>query len=303
MVNTWSLYKPLLHGLLKLAGMNRRVVEIESGTTINFWVPSDETTSKKKPAVVFLHGFGSDGILAWQFQVFALANKYAVYVPDLLFFGDSTTDKSDRSPAFQAECMAEGLWKLGVEKCTLVGLSYGGMVGFKMAEMYPNLVKSMVITCSVMALTESITRDGLQRIGCPSWPQYLIPETVEGVKTLLDVAFYKLPWIPNFIYKDILEAMYSDHRKERHELLEDLIVKDKNFTAPHFTQRIHLLWGGEDIIFDKTEVRNLMELLQGKATLHCIERAGHLVELERPFVYNRQLKKILASLHEDGKEN
>ncbi|KAJ6766075.1 EPOXIDE HYDROLASE 4-LIKE [Salix purpurea] len=236
MVNTWSLYKPLFHGVLKLAGMNRQVVEIESGTTINFWVPSDETTSKKKPAVVFLHGFGFNGILTWQFQVLALANKYAVYVPDLLFFGDSTTDKSERSPAFQAECMAKGLWKLGVEKCTLVGLSYGGMVGFKMAEMYPNLVDSMVITCSVMALTESITRDGLQRIGFPSWAQYLIPETVEGVKTLLDVAFYKLLWIPNFIYKDILEVMYSDHRKERHELLEDLIVKDKNFTAPHFTQ-------------------------------------------------------------------
>ncbi|KAJ6368671.1 hypothetical protein OIU78_001114 [Salix suchowensis] len=222
-------------------------------------------------------------------EVLALANKYAVYVPDLLFFGDSTTDKSERSPAFQAECMAKCLRKLGVEKCTLVGLSYGGMVGFKMAEMYPNLVDSMVITCSVMALTESITRDGLQRIGFPSWAQYLIPETVEGVKTLLGRCF--------------LQAMYIDHRKERHELLEDLIVKDKNFTAPNFTQRIHLLWGGDDIIFDKTEARNLIELLQGKATLHCIERAGHLVELERPFVYNRQLKKILASLHEDGRGN
>ncbi|KAG5247776.1 epoxide hydrolase [Salix suchowensis] len=289
MVNTLSLYKPLLHGLMKLAGMNRQVVEIESGTAINFWVPSDEPPN-----------------LLWcffMFQVLALANKYAVYVPDLLFFGDSTTDKSERSPAFQAECMAKCLQKLGVEKCTLVGLSYGGMVGFKMAEIYPNLVDSMVITCSVMALTESITRDGLQRIGFPSWAQYLIPETVEGVKTLLDVAFYKLPWIPNFIYKDILEAMYFDHRKERHELLEDLIVKDKNLTAPNFTQRIHLLWGGDDIIFDKTEARNLIELLQGKATLHCIERAGHLVELERPFVYNRQLKKILASLHEDGRGN
>ncbi|KAL9354402.1 hypothetical protein Peur_052372 [Populus x canadensis] len=303
MVNTLSLYKPLLHGLMKVAGMRRQVVEIESGTVINFWVPSDETTAKRKSAVVFLHGFGFDGILTWQFQVLALANKYAVYVPDFLFFGDSITDKSERSPAFQAECMAKGLRKLGVEKCTLVGLSYGGMVGFKMAEMYPNLVDSMVITCSVMALTKSISRAGLQRIGFSSWAEYLIPETVKGVKTLLDVAFYKLPWMPNFIYKDILEDMCFDHRKERHELLEELIVEDKNFTAPHFTQRIHLLWGGDDIIFDMKECRNLIDLLQGKATLHCIERAGHLVELERPFVYNRQLKKILASLYEDGKEN
>jgi hypothetical protein len=32
--------------------------------------------------------------------------------------------------------------------------------------------------------------------------------------------------------------MCFDHRKERHELLEELIVEDKNFTAPHFTQVI-----------------------------------------------------------------
>jgi pimeloyl-ACP methyl ester carboxylesterase len=208
MVNTLSLYKPLLYGLMKVAGMRRQVVEIESGTVINFWVPSDETTAKRKSAVVFLHGFGFDGILTWQFQVLALANKYAVYVPDFLFFGDSITDKSERSPAFQAECMAKGLRKHGVEKCTLVGLSYGGMVGFKMAEMYPNLVDSMVITCSVMALTKSISRAGLQRIGFSSWAEYLIPETVKGVKTLLDVAFYKLPWMPNFIYQDILEVSF-----------------------------------------------------------------------------------------------
>ncbi|CAK7329694.1 unnamed protein product [Dovyalis caffra] len=302
MVNTLSLYKPLLHGLMKLAGVRPQAVEIEPGTVINFWLPN-ETTAKNRPAVVFLHGFGFDGILTWQFQVLALAKKYAVYVPDFLFFGDSITDKTERSPAFQAECMAKGLGKLGVEKCTLVGLSYGGMVGFKMAQMFPNLVESMVITCSVMALTESITRAGQQRIGFSSWSEYLIPETVKGVKKLLDIAFYKLPWVPDFVYKDILEALYFDHRKERHELLEALIVKDKDFTVPHFTQRIHLLWGGDDIIFDMEEVRDLIELLEGKATLHCIERAGHVVELERPFVYNRQLKNILASLYVEGQEN
>ncbi|KAJ6896638.1 LOW QUALITY PROTEIN: hypothetical protein NC651_022741 [Populus alba x Populus x berolinensis] len=295
MVNTLSLYKPLLQGLMKLAGVRPRAVEIEPGTVIHFWVPS-ETTTTSKPAVVFLHGFGLDGILTWQFQVLALAKKYAVYVPDLLFFGDSITDKTERSPAFQAECMAKGLRKLRVEKCTLVGLSYGGIVGFKMAEMFPVLVDSMVITCSVMALTESITCAGLQRIGFSSWADYLIPETVEGVKKLLDFAFYKLPWIPDFVYRDILEALYFDHKKERHELLEASTVKDEDFTVPSFTQRIYLLWGGDDIIFDKEEVRNLKELLEGKATEHCIERAGHLVELECPLAYNRTLKQILASI-------
>lgn len=32
-----------------------------------------------------------------------------------------------------------------------------------------------------------------------------------------------------------------------------------------------------------------------KATLKAIKKAGHLVNLERPCIYNRELKRILAS--------
>ena len=201
-----------------MAGMRPQRVEIEPGTVMNFWVPAKTTKGSStlrpkdriqfqpKKAVVLLHGFAANGILTWQFQVLSLANKYAVYVPDFLFFGDSITDSDDRSPSFQAGCVAKGLSQLGVEKCTLVGLSYGGMVGFKMAQLYPNLVESMVITCSVMALTESVSSESLRWIGFENWSDCLLPETVEGVKAMFDVGTYKLPNVPDWIYKQCLEV-------------------------------------------------------------------------------------------------
>ncbi|XP_048229624.1 uncharacterized protein LOC8271427 isoform X1 [Ricinus communis] len=298
MVNTIAMYMPLLHGLLKVAGMRSQAVVLEPGTTINFWVPTETTD---KPVVVFLHGFGLNGILKWQFQVLSFARTYAVYVPNFLFFGGSITDKPYRSPVFQAECIAKSLRKLGVESCSLVGLSYGGMAGFKMAEMYPDLVKSMVVTGSVIALTESITRAGLERIGFSSWAEYLIPRTIKGVKDMLDIAIYKLPWIPNFVFEDVLEVMF-DNRKERMELLEALITKDKDFTVPDYSQKIHLLWGEDDRIFNLEVAHNLKEQLEGKTKLHYIEKAVHLPSLERPFVYNILLKKLFASLHEDRQQ-
>ncbi|XP_050234940.1 uncharacterized protein LOC126683147 [Mercurialis annua] len=295
MVNTIAIYTPLLHGLLKLAGMKPQAVELEPGTTVHFWIPTKPTN---KPVVVLLHGFGLNGILTWQFQILSLAREYAIYVPDFLFFGESITDKPNRSPAFQAECIAMSLRKLGVEKCSLVGLSYGGMVGFVMAAMYPDLVKSMVVSGSVLALTESITSTGLQRIGFSSWNEYLLPETVEGVKNMLEIASYKLPWMPSFVFRHILEVMF-DNRKERNELLDTLITKDKDFTIAHFSQsqNIHLLWGENDRIFNLEVAQNLREQLEGKAPLHCIKKAGHLVPMERPCFYNSQLKKILATIY------
>jgi pimeloyl-ACP methyl ester carboxylesterase len=209
MVNIFAVYKPLLRGLMSLAGVKPQMVEIEPGTAMHFWVGNDVAKNKQtetKSAVVFLHGFAADGIITWQFQVLALARNYRVYVPDLLFFGGSLTDKSDRSPEFQAECLAKGLRKLGVERCTLVGFSYGGMVGFKMAQMFPELVESMVVTGSVMALTESVSCAALERIGFNSWSEFLLPNSAKGVELLYEIATYKLPKIPNFLYKNYLEV-------------------------------------------------------------------------------------------------
>ncbi|KAJ4716521.1 Alpha/beta hydrolase fold [Melia azedarach] len=304
MVNVVAIHKSFLRGLLKLVGMTQQAVEIEPGTVLNFWVPTEtkkrtNTRSSKKHAVVFLHGFAMDGILTWQFQVLALAGKYAVYVPDLLFFGSSFTDRPERTMEFQGECVAKGLRKLGVERCTLVGLSYGGMVGFKMAEMYPDLVESMVVTCSVTALTESVSNAALKRIGFSSWKDYLLPQTENGVKVLFDVASYNLPKAPNFVYKHILEATFG-HRNERIELLEALVISDKEFTIPHFRQKMHLFWGKNDKIFDMQTAQNFKEQVGENATLESIEKAGHIVNIERSCFYNRRLKTILTSFIEEN---
>ncbi|KAE8732898.1 Alpha/beta-Hydrolases superfamily protein, putative isoform 2 [Hibiscus syriacus] len=288
-----KIYKFFLHYVLKLAGISPQKIEIQPGTIINFWSPT--AIKSRKPAVVFLHGFALDGILTWHFQALALAKDYSVYVPDFVFFGDSVTDTTERSAEFQADCVAKGLKKLGVEKCILVGLSYGGMVGFKMAEAYPGLVESMVVSCSVIALTESISKARLSHIGFKSWGDYLLPDSVKGVETLLRVASVSLPKLPNWFYKEILEGI-SIYREEKLELLVALIINDKEFTLPSYHQKIHLLWGKNDQIFDSHIARSVKQQIGERASLEYIEKAGHLVLQERPFTYNSRLKKILVSL-------
>jgi hypothetical protein len=40
--------------------------------------------------------------------------------------------------------------------------------------------------------------------------------------------------------------------------------------------------------------------LGNRTRLQHIEKAGHLVHMERPFVYNKRLKEILSTLWEEG---
>ncbi|KAL5714451.1 hypothetical protein ACHQM5_016414 [Ranunculus cassubicifolius] len=308
MVNLVAAQKPLLHGLMKLAGLRPTTVELEPGTKLSFWVPSETLKKpknpkpeKKKPVVVLIHGFAAEGIVTWQFQVGALAKKYSVYVPDLLFFGGSITDSSDRSPGFQADCLVDCLGKLGIAKCIVVGFSYGGMVAFKMAEKYPKLVQALVVSGSIINMTDSISDANLDKLGVSSSSELLLPTSVQGLKNLFSVAVHRKIWFPNCLYRDYLEVMFTN-RKERTELLEALVISNKEEIIPDFMQKIHLLWGEEDQIFSTEIAYNMKEKLGEKATMKSIKRGGHLVHLERPCAYNKQLKKFLASLQKEGYE-
>ncbi|XP_056165020.1 uncharacterized protein LOC115688578 isoform X2 [Syzygium oleosum] len=216
MVNTVKLYKPLLRAIMKLAGLRPQKIEVEPGTVMNIWAPirsRKNANSGEKPAVVFLHGFVGDGILTWQFQVLALARDYAVYVPDLLFFGGSSTRHGRRTVGFQAECLGRGLAKLGVRRCTVVGFSYGAMVAFRLAESRPELVLSVVATCSGPALTESLSRECLERMGFPTWSEFLLPDSADALKKLLDIGSFRFPRLPKCVFKHALESWLRQRRR------------------------------------------------------------------------------------------
>ncbi|KAK9060382.1 hypothetical protein SSX86_021086 [Deinandra increscens subsp. villosa] len=303
MGNVFVVLTPFIHGLVKLAGLTPQTIEIEPGTIMNIWVPKETVTKKNqtityvpptKPAVLFLHAFTMDGIHTWFLQVFALSREYSLYVPDLLFFGGSITDRNERSPSFQAEFVAKGLGKLGVEKVTLVGLSYGGAVGFEMAKLYPKLVKAMVVSATVVELTESISLESYKQIGVTKWSEFLLPKTVEEFRRLFSFGFHKFPAFPDFFCRDILQTMYHN-RRERTELLESLVITDKDATTSYnnYSQEIHMVWGDDDKIFGLDLAMTMKTRLGNKTTLDLIKDAGHLLPIERPLCYNKRLKCIL----------
>ncbi|PKI69251.1 hypothetical protein CRG98_010388 [Punica granatum] len=286
MVNIFKAYSySILRGIMKFVGLRPQMIEIEPGTVIKLWAP---TKTSDKPAVILLHGFAVDGMLTWQLQALSLAGQYAVYVPDFMFFGGSTTDRTEKSVAFQAQ-------------------STGGLVSFELARKCPELVESLVVPGSVMTLTESISAHFFQRMGddgvmLSSWSDFLLPQSAKGARTKFKIATYKLPrWIPECFFRQYVEVA-SERRKEKAELLEALVIPDDEDPnkIPTLSQRVHLLWGANDKIFPMKVAISLKEKLGEKATLESIEGAGHVALLERPIVYNRLLRKTLASLVEAG---
>uniref|UniRef100_A0A0D9WK96 AB hydrolase-1 domain-containing protein n=1 Tax=Leersia perrieri TaxID=77586 RepID=A0A0D9WK96_9ORYZ len=286
MVNWVEVLRKFLGWVAKNAGLWRLDVAVEDAgaTVMSFWAPAPPRDDKgatseiKRTSVVLVHGFAGDGIVTWGLQLAALAKRHDVYVPDLLHFGASSSPPSNRSPAFQAACVAAALRRLGVERCAVVGFSYGSVVAFRMAEAFPGLVRSVVVSGAAVDMTHAMNDALLARRGAGSLGELLLPESVDRLRSLFSAAIHRKLWLPDRLLRDFLEVMFTN-RKERGEMLE--------------VTKILPLWGENDDFVTIEMTKKLKEELGEKATLRSISKAGHLVHLERPCVYNRILMEFL----------
>ncbi|KAK8942310.1 hypothetical protein KSP40_PGU019054 [Platanthera guangdongensis] len=221
--------------LLLLCGLYPRTVSSSCGTTkIHLWGPRRRRPDR--PALVLIHGFGV--FSKWQFegQIASLSRRFDLYLPDLLFFGGSATADENRSVEFQARCVAEAMRKLGVERYSVAGVSYGGFVAFRMAASAAEKeVERVVIITAGIAATATERRKMTAREG-RDVAEWLLPTAVEDLRILFRRCMYRPPtWLPAFLLRDFIEVfagncLYSIFFSAFHRNVFHLLVNvDNNY--------------------------------------------------------------------------
>ncbi|MFE3055770.1 alpha/beta fold hydrolase [Nocardia sp. NPDC059239] len=99
------------------------------------------------PVVVMLAGFGLDHRL-WDGQVESLASTHRVICVDLLGTGRSSKPLTGYATVEQADLLIDTLHRLRVDRFSLVGHSFGGMVAFAVAALRPDLVERLILVGS-----------------------------------------------------------------------------------------------------------------------------------------------------------
>ncbi len=106
-----------------------------------------ESGNPQNPALVLLHGSLSNSF-CWFSDVPLLSMHYHVFAVDLI--GEAGLSAQSR-PAYQSgayqQWLDEVLGGLGLEKCSIVGLSLGGWMALRYATIHPEKVKSLVLLC------------------------------------------------------------------------------------------------------------------------------------------------------------
>ncbi|KDP34016.1 hypothetical protein JCGZ_07587 [Jatropha curcas] len=284
-----SLYAHYLRSCFTSAGLSRHSVDIDTETTIHLWAPSsNQTSTANKPSLVFIHGFGPVALWQWRRQVQFFWPHFNIYVPDLIFFGESTTKSSERSEIFQAKSVAKCLEKLGVEKYSVVGTSYGGFVAYHMARMWPEKVEKVVIASSGVNMKRSDNEELVRKSKLENIGDLMLPKEASELRSLLGLTVnWRLNMIPDIFLNDFIHKLYSENRSKKMELLKGLSFgHDETVNISPLQQDVLLVWGEHDEIFPFKMAIELKGLIGKKVKLESIKNAAHVPQIERSKKFN-----------------
>ncbi|KAF3446118.1 hypothetical protein FNV43_RR11297 [Rhamnella rubrinervis] len=292
-----NFYSNYLRRCFTTSGLSPQTLDVDDDTTIHFWGPKQAYEITKKPSLVLIHGYGPVAIWQWRKQVQFFAPKFNVYVPDLVFFGGSTTRSSERSEIFQAASLAKLMKKVGVERYSVMGTSYGGFVAYHIARMWPERVEKVVIASSGVNMRSRHSEALLKRANVEKVEDLMLPATASQFRVLMSLAVFKqLNLVPDFLLNDVLNKLYADKRNEKLQLMKgisSLSLGDAISISP-LQQEVLILWGEHDQIFPLELATELNELLGDKARLEVMKNTSHVPQIENPPLFNDIVNKFLC---------
>ncbi|XP_051136468.1 uncharacterized protein LOC127255116 isoform X2 [Andrographis paniculata] len=235
----------LYRSFFSYSGLRSVKTDFRDGTVMHCWVP--KTHKYIKPNLVLVHGFGANAMWQYGDLLRHLMPRFNIYVPDLLFFGESTTKRPERTEAFQAQCVMRLMVSHGVHRMSIVGISYGGFVTYSMAAQYPEAVQKVVLCCTGVCLEEKDMRDGLFEVAdLDEVASILMPQTPDKLRELIQFAFARpavVKGLPAYFLSDYIQVFCMDHLKQKKELIQALI-NDRQCSKIPKIEQAHRRQGG-----------------------------------------------------------
>ena len=265
------------------ANVTDQTIEVENAR-IHYWIGG------QGEPLVMLQGFGGNARTVWAEQVVDLSKKYALYAPDLVYFGGSTAKKKNFSIEFQVDSIIQFLDKMNIKKCHLMGVSYGGLVAYMLAAMYPDRVEKLIIVDSPGGVyTENDYNEMCKRFKKESIQDIIVPRGPDDIPLIMQIAYYSPPPMPGFVRGDIYKNMFTDQVEEKISMLKDIVANMKSLTEMkhQITQSTLIIWGKYDNLFPVGLAEQLTAKIGHNTKLEIIDKAAHAPNMERPGIFNK----------------
>lgn len=256
------------------------------------YMTSPEHFDSKKQTLLLIHGYQGGAIAQWSPNVEELSKHFNIIAPDLNCHG-STYFRSDFSIEMQVDLVNELLLinkeQWANENLIVIGSSYGGLVGARFAEKYPEKVSAYVSLdgltgCFNRAHTDSVARS----VGAKDAVALLNPTTANEVRKLTSLD--KPNRVPGFILNQVAEGHFLVRREHKIALLEYLNSHEAELNNHTFQWKcpVYLVWGENDKIIPLATANCLKQKYQiPDNRVFVYPKTGHILNMQNPKAFNK----------------
>lgn len=281
-----------------LAPSTGRLVETRSGRVF-----VQDKGSRSGPAVVLIHGTAAWSQLWWRTTDALVASGYRVIALDLPPFGFSDRPGS-YTRADQAARIDDVLAKLGVERTTIVGHSFGAGAAVEYVLRYPERTDGLVLVDAALGLmspaseTPAVLRAGWVRelltsltITNPLATKALLSSLIEKKEAANseNVAILQAPLALKRSTADVASWLTYFTGSDP-DALSTKPAMIANISAP-----VAILWGDKDSVTPPDQAQDI-RLLLPRASLTILSGLGHIPQIEDPVAFNSALVEVLQRL-------
>lgn len=237
-------------------------------------------TGSGEETVMILQGWGTD-LGVYDSVANCINEKYKVVQFDFPGFGGSDEPREPWNVDAYADFFCLFMEKLGIEKATLLGHSYGGRVIIKLATRkdLPFEIKNIVLMDSAGIMPK---RSFLQKMKIK---RYKLLKGFWNIK----VIYCLFPELIDDWKSRQGSADYRNASPMMRQCLVKAVNEDLTDLLPHISQETLLIWGDQDTATPLADAK-IMEKMIPNAGLAVIPGTGHFSFLEQPAIFQNIMK-------------
>ncbi|UQN44629.1 alpha/beta fold hydrolase [Agarivorans sp. B2Z047] len=248
------------------------------------------------PVVVLIHGFSAFSYV-WERNVNSLLKQgYQVISVDLYGRGYSARPNTAYTRQLFVEQIKELLDDQQIdEPVYLAGLSMGGAISVRFAELYPEKVAGLILLAP-LTTTPKIAPLPIPIIGEYVAYSFVIPSLPKRQLDDLSNLEKALDWVaqfePQMRYKGYRKAMLATVRGLMQEPMLDAYLAVAKTNIPSL-----VVWGDADKVLPYRQAQGVQKALGEHCQLVTVEGAGHALQYEYSEQVNQHIATFLASIN------
>ncbi len=260
--------------------------------SIEYW----DNESMDKPVLLLIHGFGASTKYQWFKQLEYLSLNYRVIMPNLLYFGNTRPGNPGYEISDQVALVNNLMNYLGINKYTVCGVSYGGLITMELAiQNQKNIDKVIVFdapvkyiqTSDIIAVKNTFEVESVEELFAPSGPK--------GLKKLMYLATLKKSIVPDSWLTEFYEDLYGKNLEDKRRLITTLLASVEEYTSHDYKLKmpVLLIWGSNDPVVPVRTGVLLQEHIGENARLEIIKNGAHMPSMAKRKKFDKILKVFL----------